>query len=121
MVIPEPAGIRKAALSTLRSDSRRPEVKYEARGVEWTTIGVDGDGRGSQRRGREGDSSNDVLIYAGSVLEGGVKEAGSDKSRSDVLDIQAPGIPRRLLPSSEAMIQATCSSPIRAKRTMWWW
>ena len=106
---------------TLGSDLQDPKVEFVARGVEWTTIGVDGDGRGSQQEGRVGDSFNDGLIYADSMLEDGVKEPGGDKSRFNSLDIQAPGIPRRLLPSSEAMVQVTRSSPVWAKGMQWWW
>jgi hypothetical protein len=67
---------------------------------------------GSERGPQQGDDSrSDLLIYAGCKLEGGVREAGSGKSRSDSLDIQAPGISRRLLPSPEAMVRVTRSSP----------
>jgi len=67
-----------------------------------------------------GDSFSDVLIYAGFTL-GGVKGAGNDESGSNSLDTQAPGIPRRLLPSSEAIVQVTRSGQVRAKGMMWWW
>ena len=94
----------KVALLTLGLDLRGPKVGYGARGVERTTIGMDGGGGGSQQGGRVGDSPNEVLIYAGCMLQGGVKEAGRDKSRSNSLDIQAPGISRELLLSPEAIL-----------------
>ena len=84
-----------------------------------TRIGVDG--RGSQEGRRVGDSFNGVLIYAGFFLEGGVKGAGSDESGSNSFDTQAPGIPRRMLPSSEAIVQVTRSRQVWAKGMVWWW
>ena len=98
------------ALLTRVADSCDPKV---------TTIGMDG--RGSREGERVGDSFSDVLIYADFTLEGGVKGAGNDKSGTNSFDTQAPGIPRRLLPSSEAMIQLTRSGKVRAKETAWWW
>jgi len=91
------------------------------RGVEWTTIGVGEDGVGSQQGGAVSGSSNDVLIYAGCMLEGCVKETGGDNSRSNSLDIQAPGISRRLLPSLEAMFRVARLGPEGAKGMGWWW
>ena len=91
------------------------------RGVEWTAIGTSGSGRGSQEGGKVGDSFSDVLIYAGCILEGGVKGTGVDSSGSDSLDIQAPGVSRRLLPPPEAMARMTCSSPLPKERAGWWW
>ena len=82
-------------------------------------IGVDG--RGSQEGGRVGDSFSDVLIYAGFTLESGVEGAGNDESGSNSFDTQAPGIRRRLLPSSEAIVQVTRSGQVRAKGMVWWW
>jgi len=72
-------------------------------------------GRGSQEGGRVGDPFNDLLIYTDFILEGGVRGTGSDESGSNSFDTQAPGIPRRLLPSSEAIVQVTCSIQVRAK------
>lgn len=115
----------KVALLTLGLGLRSAEIGYEVRGVEWTTIDMDVDvdvgERGSQQGGRVGDSSGDALIYVGCILEGGVREAGSDKSRSNSLDIQAPGISRRLLLSPEAMVRIAGSIPPLAEGTGWWW
>lgn len=97
-------GIPKEPLLTLGSDSRGPKVGYEARGAGRTKIDMDGGKRGSQERGRVGDSFNGALIYAGCIPGCGVGEAGEDKFRSNSVDTQAPGISRRLLPSSEAMV-----------------
>lgn len=95
----EQTGIGKA--SSLTPWSGPPPVWHrEARGVE-CTIGA-GVGRGGSREG--GSSSRVVLIYAVGVLEDGVKEVGSDKSKSNSLDIQAPGISRRLLISPDQSI-----------------
>jgi len=96
------------AFLTRRSDSWGSKV---------TTIGVDG--RESQEGGRVGGSFDDVLIYADSTPEGGVKGAGSDESGSNSFDTQAPGIPRRLLPSSEAIVQVTRSRQVRTKGMVW--
>lgn len=115
MAVLELTGMATVASMTARSDLRGPKVGYEARGVEWTAIGVEGDGRGAQRGEGVGDSFNDVLIYAGCILEGGVKGAGRDRSGSNSLDTQAPGISRRMLPSSEAIVQVTRSSQCERK------
>ena len=66
-------------------------------------IGATEDGGGSQGRGKVGDSLRDVRIYAVGLLGSGVKGAGSDKSRSSSLEIQAPGISRKLLLSPVAI------------------
>ena len=114
-------GMIKVALLTLGLDLRGPKVGYEVRGVEWTTIGMDGGERESQQGGRVGESPNDVLIYVGCILGGGVREAGSGKSRSNSLNTQAPGISRKLLLSPEAIMQVTGSSPLLAERMGRWW
>jgi len=111
----------KAAFLTLGFDLRGLKVGYEARGVEWTTIGTAGGGRESRRRGKVDGSFDDLLIYAGCLLEGGVKGAGRDKSRSNSLDIQAPGIPRMLLLSPEAIVQVTRTSRHPMEGKGWWW
>ena len=117
----KPMGVSKAALLTLELDLRSAKIGYEMRGVEWTTIDMDVGERGLQQGGRVGDPSSNALIYAGCILEGGVKEAGSDKSRSNSLDIQAPGISRRLLLSPEAMVRMVGSIPPLAEEMGWWW
>ena len=83
------------------------------------TIGVNG--RRSQEGGKVGDSFNDILMYPGFTLEDGVKGAGNDESGCNSSDTQAPGIPRRLLPSSEAIVQVTRSRQVSAKGMVWWW
>ena len=91
------------------------------------TDSVEGGG-GSQEGGGVNDPPSDVLIYAVRLLDGGVKETGSDRSRSNSLDSQAPGISRKLLLSPVAIVQVTFSSPARVvgrggsrgKGEVWW-
>ena len=66
-------------------------------------IGAIEDGGGSQERGKVGGSFRDVRIYAVGLLGGGVNGADSDKSSSSSLEIQAPGISRKLLLSPVAI------------------
>lgn len=94
-------GATKEPLLTLGSDTRGPKVGCEVWGVGRAKTDMDG---GSQERGRAGGSFNGVLIYAGCIPGCGVGEAGEDKLVSNSVDTQAPGISRRLFPSSEAMV-----------------
>lgn len=71
--------------------------------------------RGSQEGGRVGGSFN-ALIYAGCMLGCGVREAGEDKLRSNPVDIQAPGIPRRLFPSSSEAMVWVARAQLRSQR-----
>jgi len=111
----------KAALLTLGLDLRSAKIGYEVRGVEWTAIDMEVGERGLEQGGRVGDPSGNALIYADCILEGGVREAESDKSRSNSLDIQAPGISRRLLLSPEVMVRIAGLIPPLAEGTGWWW
>jgi hypothetical protein len=68
------------------------------------TIGVDGGGGGSREEGGVGNSNDP--IYAGRSVEDSVKETGRGGSRSDSLEIQAPGIRSRQVLSPDAMTRS---------------